>query len=99
MDNWQERIEVNPKVLLGKPVIRGTRIAVELIVDLLAEGWTQEQILDNYPRLTREDILAALKYASETVSATLYYPNMPVHMGPKHGTDVLWPQAASQPVR
>jgi len=74
MDNWQERIEVNPKVLLGKPVIRGTRIAVELIVDLLAEGWTQEQILDNYPRLTREDILAALKYASETLKTEKVYP-------------------------
>ena len=63
--NWQERITIDPKVLVGKPVIQGTRISVELIVDLLAEGWTTQQILDSYPNLTDEDIRACLAYASE----------------------------------
>jgi uncharacterized protein (DUF433 family) len=63
--NWRERITVDPKVLVGKPVIKGTRLAVELIVDLLAAGWTQEQILDNYPHIRQEDIQACLAYAAE----------------------------------
>ena len=59
---WQDRIILDPRVLVGKPVIKGTRIAVELVVNLLAEGWTQEQILDSYPNLTVEDIRACLVY-------------------------------------
>ncbi len=55
---WQERIEVNPEVLVGKPVVKGTRISVELVVDLLAQGWTQEAILRNYPKLSVDDIRA-----------------------------------------
>ena len=62
----QERIEINPKVMLGKPVIRGTRITVELILRKLAEGATEEDLLDAYPRLTREDIEAAIGYAADT---------------------------------
>ena len=57
---WEERIVASPDVLVGKPVIRGTRLSVEFIVELLADGWTQEQILDNYPNLTVEDIRACL---------------------------------------
>ncbi|MCL4192926.1 MAG: DUF433 domain-containing protein [Thermoguttaceae bacterium] len=60
---WQNRIVVDPKVLVGKPVIRGTRIAVEFLLDLLANGWTREQILANYPHLTGDDVQAALHYA------------------------------------
>lgn len=59
-----ERIEINPAVMLGKPVIRGTRIPVELIIRKLAEGATEADLLDGYPRLTREDIQAALTYAA-----------------------------------
>jgi len=55
-----ERIEVNPKVMLGKPVIRGTRIPVELLLRKLGEGATLEELLDAYPRLSREDVQAAL---------------------------------------
>ena len=66
---WRDRITVDPDVLAGKPVVKGTRIAVELIVDLLARGWTQEQILDNYPHLTPEDIRACLTYAGEVLRA------------------------------
>ncbi len=60
--DWHDRIIMDPKMLVGKPVIKGTRIAVEFLVELLANGWTHEQILKNYPHLTREDIQAALRY-------------------------------------
>jgi uncharacterized protein (DUF433 family) len=62
--NWRERIEVNPEVLAGKPVVRGTRLAVEFVLELMAAGETETGILANYPRLTREDLLACLAYAS-----------------------------------
>ena len=55
-----DRIEVNPKVMMGKPVIRGTRIPVELILRKLSQGATETDLLDAYPRLTREDIQAAI---------------------------------------
>jgi uncharacterized protein (DUF433 family) len=71
---WQERIVVDPEILVGKPVIKGTRLAVEFIVDLLAQGWTEEEILRNYPGLTREDIRACLQYASEVLRAEKVYP-------------------------
>lgn len=61
---WRDRIEVNPDVLAGKPVVRGTRLAVELILELLAAGESESQVLSDYPRLTREDLLACLAYAS-----------------------------------
>jgi uncharacterized protein (DUF433 family) len=61
---WQDRITLDPKVLVGKPVIKGTRLAVEFIVELLAQGWTEEETLRNYPGVTREDIQASLAYAS-----------------------------------
>ena len=59
-----EHIVVDPEILAGKPVIRGTRLAVEFILELLASGQSENDILSNYPRLTREDILACLSYAS-----------------------------------
>lgn len=59
-----ERIAVDPEILAGKPVIRGTRIAVEFVLELLAAGQSESEILNNYPGLTREDILACLAYAS-----------------------------------
>lgn len=65
MQDWKAHIAVDPEVLVGKPVIKGTRISVELILDRLADGWTQEQIIDSYPRVTREDILAAIAFAAE----------------------------------
>lgn len=60
-----ERIEINPEIMLGKPVIRGTRIPVEIILRKLAEGATEADLLDAYPRLTRQDIQAALAYAAD----------------------------------
>ncbi len=62
--DWQNHIIVDPKILVGKPVIKGTRLAVEFIVDLLAQGWAESEILRNYPGSTHEDITACLKYAN-----------------------------------
>ena len=63
-----DRIEINPKVMIGKPVIRGTRITVELILRKLGEGAKEEDILEAYPRLTRGDIHAAIRYAADTLA-------------------------------
>ena len=63
-----ERIEINPAVMLGKPVIRGTRITVELILRKLAEGATEAQLREDYPHLTTEDIRAAVAYGAATVA-------------------------------
>ena len=63
--DWRHRIVVDPGVLVGKPIIRGTRIAVEFLMELLAEGWTHEQILSNYPQLNPDDLRAAHAYAAE----------------------------------
>jgi len=60
MTEWRNRITVDPEVLVGKPIIRGTRISVELLLDRLGDGWSIEQILDAYPRLSRDDVLAAI---------------------------------------
>ena len=70
---WESRIEVNPRVLVGKPVIKGTRLAVEFIVELLANGWSQQQIIDNYPGITADDIHACLHYAAETLKSERIY--------------------------
>jgi uncharacterized protein (DUF433 family) len=59
------RISQNPKVMTGKPVIRGTRIPVEIILRLLGNGHSIEEVLDSYPRLTREDVLAAQAFAAD----------------------------------
>ena len=64
----RDRIEVNPRVMLGKPVIRGTRIPVELILRKLSEGATEDDLLDAYPRLSRQDIQAAIRYAADTLA-------------------------------
>ena len=74
MEDWRSRITVDPKVLAGKPVIKGTRIAVEFILELLANGWTMEEVLKNYPQLNREDVIAALKYAAEVLKEERVYP-------------------------
>ena len=69
-----DRIVIDPDVLTGKPVVRGTRLAVEFIVGLLAEGWTHEAVLRSYPGLVEEDILACLAYAQKRLSAERVYP-------------------------
>ena len=71
---WSERINIDPEILAGKPVVRGTRIAVEFILELLAAGRSEAEILDDYPGLTKEDILACLAYASYLAHAFRAYP-------------------------
>lgn len=71
---WEDRIVIDEKVLVGKPVIRGTRLAVEFIIDLLHQGWSEADILRNYPGVTRDDILACLGYASAMLHAERVYP-------------------------
>jgi uncharacterized protein (DUF433 family) len=73
-EDWRSRIIVDSKILAGKPIIKGTRISVELILDLLANGWTVETILENYPHLKREDITAVLRYATEILKEERVYP-------------------------
>ncbi|MEC4747659.1 DUF433 domain-containing protein [Methylomicrobium sp. Wu6] len=63
--NWKYRITVDPDVLAGKFIIKGTRISVELIFDRVADGWTTEDILSAYPHLSRDDVLVALSFAAE----------------------------------
>lgn len=71
--DWQKHIEVNPAVLTGKAVIRGTRLAVEFVLGLLAQGWTEAEILHNYPGLTHEQILACMAYAQARLSEEKVY--------------------------
>ncbi len=73
-EDWQKRIAADPKVLVGKPLIRSTRLSVEFILDLLANDWTIEQILSEYPQLVREDVMAVLKYAAEMAKEKKIYP-------------------------
>jgi putative addiction module CopG family antidote len=67
-------IESNPNILSGKPVVAGTRITVELILDKLGAGESIEQLLEAHPRLTRQDVLSAISFASETLRADVVYP-------------------------
>ncbi len=72
--HWTDHIAVDPVLLAGKPVVRGTRLAVDFIIGLLGQGWSDSDILRNYPGLTREDIAACLQYASEVLQAEKVYP-------------------------
>jgi uncharacterized protein (DUF433 family) len=74
-----ERIEVNPAIMMGKPVMRGTRIMVELILRKLAEGAREAELLEDYPKLTTEDIRAAVAYGAASVAheEVVLLPEMP----------------------
>jgi uncharacterized protein (DUF433 family) len=69
-----DRITIDPAVLVGKPVIKGTRLAVEFIVGLLAQGWTVDDILKEYDHITREDVQACLAYAHQLLADEKIYP-------------------------
>lgn len=71
--DWNDRITIDPEVLVGKPVIKGTRISVEFVIDLLARGWTSDQIVEEYDHLTTEDIQACLGYASAMLQSERVY--------------------------
>jgi uncharacterized protein (DUF433 family) len=70
--NWRDRIVSDPEVLLGKPAVKGTRLSVELILGWLAQGWTPEMLIDAYPQLSRDDILAALAFAADVMREESY---------------------------
>ena len=72
--SWQGRIEVNPEILVGKPIVRGTRLAVEFVLDMLAGGCSEEEILRNYPGLVHDHILACVAYAAELVRSERVFP-------------------------
>lgn len=69
-----ERIVMNPDVLVGKPVVKGTRLSVDFIISLLAQGWPEQEILRNYPGLLHEDIQACLQYAAAMLAEEKVYP-------------------------
>ncbi len=66
--NWQQHIVVDPAVLSGKPIVKGTRLTVEFVLGLMAQGWSEAEVLRNYPGLTHEHILACMGYAQERLS-------------------------------
>jgi len=72
--NWQKYITSDPKILYGKPIIKGTRISVDLIIEKLACGETIEQILESYPNIKKEIVFACLAYAAESIKNELNYP-------------------------
>ena len=72
MTNWRDHIVSDPDILFGKPTVKGTRISVELILGWLAEGWTVDLLLEAYPHVTRDDILASLSFAAEMMRDEQY---------------------------
>ena len=92
---WRDRIIVDPQVLAGKPIVKGTRISVELVIDLLAAGCTPQQLLDSYPTLGADDIRACLAYASEI----LHGEKVPSATGMKFLADENCPRAAVDALR
>ena len=72
--NWKEHVVSNKKILLGKPTIKGTRISIELILELLSSGWTEKQILESYPRLTLQNLKAVYAYMKECIQHELFFP-------------------------
>ena len=75
MTEQHPRISLDPDVLTGKPVVRGTRLSVEFVIGLLADGWGEQDILRNYPGLTHDDILACLAYARDAVGSEKVFPS------------------------
>lgn len=74
MNNYMQHIEVNPKIMMGKPVIKGTRITVELILDELSAGKMIDEVIESHPRLEKEKIWAALKFAADALRGECSYP-------------------------
>jgi len=73
MIDWQEHIHSDPGTLNGKPVIKGTRLSIDFILNLLAEGWSSEEILENYPGLTEASLKAVFAYTAESMRDNLLY--------------------------
>jgi uncharacterized protein (DUF433 family) len=75
METQEARITLDPKVLAGKPVIRGTRLSVEFVIGLKADGWSEADIVANYPGITHDDILACFAYARDTLTSERVFPS------------------------
>jgi len=71
--NWRKNITSDPEVLMGKPIVKGTRLSVEFILGLFAEGWTENRVLEEYPNLTVEDIRAIFAFATECMREESLY--------------------------
>ena len=76
--NWRDHIVSDPEVLLGKPIIKGTRLSVEFIIGRLANGWTEDILLENAPRLTRQDLQAVFAFLNECLQDGLLYQHFPL---------------------
>jgi uncharacterized protein (DUF433 family) len=72
--DWRTFIHADPNILVGKPVVRGTRLSVEFLLDLLANGWTTQQLFESYPSLTPEALKAVFAYASESLRDVAFSP-------------------------
>ncbi|MFQ6095740.1 MAG: DUF433 domain-containing protein [Candidatus Bathyarchaeia archaeon] len=72
--DWRSRITIDPEILTGKPIIKGTRIAVEFVLELLANVWAEEAITENYPQLKKEEIGVALRYVTDILKEEMVYP-------------------------
>lgn len=72
--NWRDYIISDKQVLLGKPTIKGTRISVELILELFSSGWTEQQVLESYPNVTSESLRAVFAYLHDCIQQELYFP-------------------------
>ena len=72
--DWHERIVSDPLILVGKPVVKGTRLSVEHLIEQLANGWSEADLLDSYPGLVREDLQACYAYVAETLRDMRHYP-------------------------
>lgn len=72
--NWHPYIHTDPAILLGKPVVRGTRLSVDFLLGLLAEGWTESRILENYPQLSYEALQAVFAFTAEVMREERVYP-------------------------
>lgn len=72
--NWENYIVTDAGILAGKPIVKGTRLAVALVLELMAKGWSEQDLLDNYPTLNREGIRACLWYAGQVVGNEHVYP-------------------------
>ena len=74
MIRWEDFIDSDPGILLGKPIVRGTRISIELILELYATGWGKEQILESYPTLTEQSLRAVFAYLTDSLKDELFFP-------------------------
>ena len=72
--DWREFVHSDPEILVGKPVVRGTRLSVEFILGLFAEGWSEKQVLDNYPILNKEKLQAVFAFATDCLREEALYP-------------------------